>query len=160
MASNTTKKRPNGYWNYETCYNEAKKYYSRKEFEKGCSSAYNVARKNGWLDNYTWFEEKQKPSGYWTYETCYQEAQKYNSRTKFRKGCSSAYNVARKKGWLDNYTWFTKKRQTNGYWETYENNYNEAKKYTSRSEFSNGCSSAYEIARQNGWLDIFFPKGK
>lgn len=37
-------------WNYETCYEEAKKYSTRYEFQKGCGSAYEVARKNGWMD--------------------------------------------------------------------------------------------------------------
>ena len=148
--------KPSGYWTYETCYQEAQKYNSRSEFSKACGSAYDVARKNGWLDNYTWFTEQQKPNGYWeTYENNYNEAQKYNSRSEFSNGCSSAYNVALKNNWLDNYTWFTKKRQTNGYWETYENNYNEAQKYKSRSEFSNGCSSAYDVARKNGWLNNY-----
>ena len=40
----------NGYWTYETCYEEAKKYSTRNEFCKGCGSAYEVARKNGWMD--------------------------------------------------------------------------------------------------------------
>lgn len=64
-------------------------------------SAYKVALKNGWLDDYTWFISKQKPSGYWNYETCYQEALKYNSRWEFAKGCNSGYQVACKNGWLD-----------------------------------------------------------
>ena len=37
-------------WNKETCYEEAKKYSKRYEVQKGCSRAYAVARKNGWMD--------------------------------------------------------------------------------------------------------------
>ena len=150
-----------GKWNEKTCYQEAKKYKSRTEFQKGCSWAYQVARQNDWLDNYTWFTEKYKPHRYWNKQTCYQEAKKYKSRNEFQKGCSSAYQVARQNDWLDNYTWFTEKQKQkhNGYWETYENNYNEAQKYNSRNEFYKGCNSAYNVARKNGWLDIFFPKG-
>ena len=154
--NNTTKRQKPNYWNYETCYQEAKKYNSRNEFKKGCHSAYEVARKNGWLDNYTWFTEKKK-CNYWNYETCYQEAQKYNSKSELYNGCQSAYDVARKNGWLDNYTWFTEKKQPNGYW-TEQTCYQEAKKYNSRNEFKKGCHSAYEVARKNGWLDMFFPK--
>ena len=201
----TEKKKPSGYWTYETCFQEAKKYNSKTEFEKGCSSAYQVARKNGWLDIYIWFEEKQKPSGYWNYETCfqeakkynsrgefekgcqrayyvarqngwldtytwfsvsktakkwneqtcYQEAQKYNSRKEFQKGCSGAYEVARINSWLETYTWFETKQKPSGYWENYENNKTEAKKYNSRFEFQKGCSGAYHVARKNGWLDTY-----
>lgn len=37
----------------------------------------------------------------------------------------------------------------------YENTYNEALKYKSRSEFSKKCHGAYESARVSGWLDKF-----
>ena len=42
-------------WNHETCYEEAKKYKSRGQFQDGSNQAYTVARKNGWLDEYDWF---------------------------------------------------------------------------------------------------------
>ena len=142
-----------GKWNKKTCYQEAKKYNSRSEFQKGCMSAYNVALKNGWLDNYNWFVEKQKPSGYWTEQTCYQEAQKYNSRSEFNKGCVSAYDVACKNGWLDNYTWFSVSK-TSKKW-TEQTCYQEALKYKSRIEFNKGCCGAYDVARKNGWLDNY-----
>lgn len=42
-------KKPNGYWKYDTCYEEAKKYFSRNEFLKNSNRAYNVARKTNGL---------------------------------------------------------------------------------------------------------------
>ena len=45
--------KPRGYWTYEHCYEEAKKYKTKKEFEKNCESAYKVALKNKWLGD--WF---------------------------------------------------------------------------------------------------------
>ena len=92
-------------WNKETCYQEAKKYKTRNEFQKGSASAYHVARRNKWLDDYTWFERLCKPNGYWNYETCYEEARKYNTKTEFRNGCGGAYNVAKKHKWLNKYEW-------------------------------------------------------
>ncbi len=151
MATKNTKKQPNGYWhNYENNHNEAKKYKSRKEFQKSCSGAYNAARKNGWLDNYTWFIEKKK----WDEKTCEQEAQKYKSRSEFKKGCKSVYNAARKNGWLSNYTWFIEKKKPSGYW-TEKTCEQEAQKYKSRREFEKGCSGAYKVALKNGWLDNY-----
>ena len=88
-------------WTYETCLEEAKKYKSRGEFQKNNASAYNVALKNGWLDKYTWFKERQS----WDKESCLEEARKYKSRGEFQKKCVSAYDVARKNGWLDDYDW-------------------------------------------------------
>lgn len=45
-------KKPNGYWTYEHCYEETKKYKSRGEFRNNAGSAYNAALKNGWLDEF------------------------------------------------------------------------------------------------------------
>ena len=88
-------------WNKETCYEEAKKYSTRSEFKKGCDRAYNVACKNGWIDDYDWFKRPIVYNKKWTYETCYEEAKKYSTRNEFKKGCGSAYNVACKNGWMD-----------------------------------------------------------
>lgn len=93
-------------WNKETCYQEAKKYKTRTEFQKGCNRAYRVVCKNKWLDDYDWFAAAQKPHGYWIYDTCYEEARNYNTISEFIKSSSGAYTVAWKNGWLDDYTWF------------------------------------------------------
>ena len=142
-------------WNKETCYEEAKKYSTRSEFKKRCSSAYEVARKNKWIDDYIWFIEIRKPNGYWTYETCYEEAKKYSTRNEFQKGCSRAYTVARKNKWLDDYIWSVEVLcKPNGYW-TYETCYEESKKYSTRTEFCKGCGSAYNVACKNGWINDY-----
>ena len=153
LSSRQTK--PAGYWNnYEHCYEEAKKYKSRRAFLRGCSSAYKKALKNGWLDDYTWFMEIKKPKGYWNQETCYEEAKKYSSRFEFQRNAKGAYLFAFKKGWLDDYTWF---KPLTGFW-TYEACKAEAAKYERRGQFKAGCKGAYTKSRINGWLDDFFPK--
>ena len=142
-----------GYWdNYEHCYKEAKKYKNRRRFLKGCSGAYHKALKNGWLDDYTWFDEKQKHN-YWNKETCYEEAKKYHSRSEFGKHAVRAYELALANGWLDDYIWFEKP-----FVWTRELCEKEAGKYAKRSQFKTGSPSAYTKARINGWLDDFFPK--
>ena len=146
-------KKKNGYWNYETCMEESKKYKSRGEFCNGCVSAYNVARRNGWLDKYTWLISPRKTKGYWNYKTCMEESKKYKSRSEFRKGNGSAYNVALKNGWLDDITWLGESK-TSKKWN-YETCMEESKKYKSRNEFQKGNGSAYKVARENGWLDVY-----
>lgn len=47
-------------WNRKTCYEEAKKYNSRTQFCRENGSAYHVARKNGWLNDYTWMKTKNR----------------------------------------------------------------------------------------------------
>lgn len=148
---------PTGYWdNYEHCYEEAKKYTSRRRFQKGSMGAYMKALKNGWLDNFTWLVEVHKPNGYWTYERCYEEAKKCSSKKEFKNLSNGAYQTAYKEGWMKDYTWF---ELLTGYW-TYEACKAEASKYTKRFHFKKGCPSAFSKSRINGWLDEFFPKIK
>lgn len=97
IAQNKTK------WNYDTCYQEAKKYNSRGEFSEGTPGAWAVAKRSGWMKNYTWFVEKKKPNGYWSYEKCKSEARKYKSKSEFRKECNGAYHAAKKHCWLDDF---------------------------------------------------------
>lgn len=155
LSSRQTK--PAGYWdNYEHCYEEAKKYKNRRRFQKGSTGAYCKALKNGWLEDYTWFEEMKKPNGYWNKETCYEEAKKYSTRSDFQRQSKGAYLFALKEGWLDDYIWF---KPLTGYW-TYETCKAEASKYEKRSYFKAGAPGAYAKSRTNGWLDEFFPKDK
>ena len=97
-------------WTRDTCYEEAKKYNTRSEFAKGSSWAYKVARENGWLNDYDCFVDGNKIAGQkrkkWTYETCYEEAKKYNTIWEFGKANNSAYTIAWRNGWLDDYDWF------------------------------------------------------
>ena len=148
-------KKPNGFWTREKCFEEAKKYKTRSEFQygKGSSQAYRIARENGWIDDYVWFEERQKPNGYWTYERCFEEAQKYKTRTDFQKGeCGTRpYKVACANGWLDDYVWFSQDYKPAGYW-TYEKCREEAMKYEYMADFDHNSPSAYVIARKNDWI--------
>ena len=145
---------PTGYWEcYDHCYEEARKYKNRRRFQKGCIGAYTKALRNGWLDDYTWFDDKQRHN-YWNKDTCYEEAKKYHSRSDFAKHASKAYELALANGWIDDYTWFAK---LTGFW-TYEACKAEASKYEKRSQFKATQPSAYSKSRKNGWLDDFFPK--
>lgn len=133
-----------GKWSKEKCYNEAKKYKTRTEFAKKNGSAYSAARKNGWLDDYTWFDNRLV----WTRESCYNEAKKYQSKIQFKHGANGAYQAALKNGWMDDYTWFENGRIK---WN-YDTCYSEAKKYSLKSEFKKNSNTAYKIAAKHGWL--------
>ena len=143
-------------WSKRTCREEAKKYKTRGEFAKLCAGAYDVARRNGWLDSYTWFEDLQKPNGYWdNYDKCYNAAQGCKNRADFAKRYNRAYVIAKTNGWIKDYVWLNKKRVAhNKKWE-YETVFEEAKKYKSRTEFKTNASAAYKTALANGWLDLY-----
>ena len=83
--------------------NEAKKYKSRHEFDRGSSVAYETSRKNGWLDKFVWLNQQAHPKGYWTYEKCKEEAQKYKSIYEFQKNVPGACDASRRNGWLNEF---------------------------------------------------------
>ena len=141
-----------GTWkSYDKCYMEAMKYERMCDFEKYSNSAYNSSARNGWLEKFTWLKLTRKPRNYWDYGHCYSEAQKYVSVLEFQKGSSSAYHSSVKNGWLNEYTWLKISRKPRYYWN-YEHCYEEAKKYTSITEFQKGSSGAYHAAIKGDWL--------
>jgi len=94
--------KPNGYWILPRLIEEASKYSSRKEFQKGSCSAYSVARREGILDTIcSHMERLQRPKRYWTLSRLIEEAGKYSSRKEFARGSASAYSTAWTKGVLD-----------------------------------------------------------
>lgn len=97
-----------------------------------------------------------KPRNYWTYERCYEEALKYNTRNEFRTHSNSAYMAAWRNNWLDDYTWLKiDGRAPKGYWLVYEHCEEEALKYTSRTDFMKNAPGAYYSSIMNGWIDKF-----
>ncbi len=81
----------------------AKKYKSRSEFKAENSSAYTRARLNGWLEEVcSHMSLKIHPNEYWTKEKVIASAKQFNTRTAWmRSSDSTAYNLAREKGWMD-----------------------------------------------------------
>lgn len=137
-------------WTFEKCYKEAKSYKTYKEFRGKSKRAFYAAVKNNWIVKFDWLEKAKHTNGYWNKERCFEEAKKYNSKSSFQKGSTTAYQAARRNKWLNNYSWFktpTKKRK----W-TYWTCYREAKKYTAKGEFAKNSSGAYNAARKNDWI--------
>ncbi len=94
-------------YNHDQCLLEAQKYQYYNDFRTKSHRFYMVARSRGWLKEYAWLiKEPIEPyNKKWNYDTCYEEAKKYKTRNAFNKGSTGAYNVARKNGWLADYTW-------------------------------------------------------
>ena len=143
-------------WSKKKCREEALKYRARGEFAEQSGGAYEVARRNGWLDDYTWFEEKNKPSGYWnSFERCFDVASKCRTKTEFIKKYGPAYLSSKRHGWLEKFTWFNIKRTAHNKKWDYNTVFEEAKKYTTRKEFSTNAHGAYKVALQNGWMELY-----
>ena len=153
--------KPCNYWTYERCYEEAKKYKCKADFQKGKRGAYKAALREGWLKDYTWMKTPPSHNKKWTYETCLEEAKKYTTLNEFRENASKAITLAIKMGWINEYKWLERKIKPSGYWN-YEHCYAEAKKYKTRTEFEKNSACCYGISLKNGWLDDYdwIPKRK
>ena len=142
------------HWTKERCQEEAYKYKTRKDFQKGCRGAYAAAYRNKWLDEICSHMERPTSSNrYWTIEKCREEALKYTTRKDFQGGSGGAYNAATKMGLLD--TICAHMPRTNkpaGYW-TKAQCIKEARKNRTMSAFRKNCPSAFSIAWRNGWID-------
>ena len=138
-----------GKWNYKTCYAEAQKYKTLKDFRKKTPSAYNVSCKNKWIDDYTWFGLRT----HWDYQSCYNEAKKYSRRAEFQRKASGAYARALKEGWLEYYTWFEPSKSKKKY--NYQYTYNLALQFNKLSDFRKQHGRAYAVARKNGWINDY-----
>lgn len=89
----------------------------------------------------------------WDYETCYNEALKYDNETDFRKYCEPANSKAVKMGWKKDYYWM-KKYDPHVYY-TYEECYKAAKQCTSVTNFQNKFRSKHRYSKIHGFLKSF-----
>ena len=110
MPKFTWLKRINKKWTKENCEAEARKYKTMIEFINGNSSAYKAARKHGWLEDYTFFEQKQLKRDLY-YKRCYEEAKKFTTYVEFRKQSPTYFTCASFRGWLKEYDWLTKQNR-------------------------------------------------
>jgi hypothetical protein len=93
-------------WTKERCQEEALKFQFKSDFSLMKSGAYQSAQKNGWLDEICshmkcGIKHNAKLKTIWTYETCKEEALKYNTKTEFKLNNCGAYNKAYSEKWLN-----------------------------------------------------------
>ena len=139
------------------CHEVALQCSSKTEFQKKFSGAYQNCLKYGWLDDVcSHMKHIKHRNGYWNDEKVIEEAKKYTTLKEFRENSSGAYDYAHdKKDLFGKIKEFLKaRRKPNGYWN-YERCYDEAKKYTTLIDFHDKSSSAYNSAKDNGWLENF-----
>ena len=86
---------------------------------------------------------------FWTFDNVKQEAQKYNTKTEFRKGKPGAYNSAVKNNWIDDVT----KHMISKDEMMYNKVKQEAEKYRTKTEFMRKNQYLYYLAVKNNWID-------
>jgi predicted GIY-YIG superfamily endonuclease len=150
-------RKPNGYWTFERCKEEALKYKTKKEFYENNTTAYTYSNKNKWMSEITrHMTILSQPNGYWTFERCKEEALKYDNKTNFILYSNGAYYAARKHGWLDEIcSHMVFIIRPKNYW-TFERCKEEALKYDTRKELLTNNNCAYNAIIRNKWSVILF----
>lgn len=92
-------------WTFERCKAEAINYESRKEFAIKSNSAYNSARRFGWLEKICVHMKNSrihyKKKNYWDKKKCISVSVKCLNRNQFYKKYPGAYMACLKNKWLD-----------------------------------------------------------
>jgi hypothetical protein len=143
------------------------KYKSLREFKLDYPSEYLYLKRNNLLgklcEDMGWSfvvkTENRKPNGYWNNkERCLEEALKYKTKVEWKNGSGSSYVSAVKNGWLKECAchMIIKNNIPTSYWVK-ETCIEEAKKYSSRSEWGKKSSNSYKIALVNDWYDECTP---
>lgn len=175
MDGNKRNAERNTKWTYEACLELAKGCKRVKDLIKKSLGAYDAARRNGWLKDYTWFKNPYPGfgggKGKWAEETCRESALKYSVKRDFYEANPRAYNAARYHGWLKDYTWLRDGRDsgiTRNLGFKVNQNFNHshpkytdeqiikaAKKYTKKVDFLHNDNALYHAALKRGLLDRF-----
>jgi hypothetical protein len=129
------------------------KYSSLTEWKNAEPNAYNAAKRKGLIEEIRlicgW-----KKNGYWTKDSCIEEAKKYNSIEEWEKNSIGSFVFAKKRKYIAEirlmFGW--RKIKPSGYW-TKENCMAEAKKYNTIGEWRKNSDSSYTKAISNKWLD-------
>jgi len=148
-------KKPNNYWTKERCIEEAKKYNTLTQFKKGNSTAYNLSLNNNWMTEISELCNFKKPKGYWTKESCIEEAKQYNNLAELRKN-NQLYYAVDKNNWVDEicelYNWERLNKKPNGYW-TKERCFEEAKQYNNLAELRKNKHRIYNVLLDKNYLN-------
>lgn len=143
-----------GYWTFEKCKEDARKYNYRSDWCKKCPSAYNAAQKYGWMEECCKHMMRiRRQKGYWTLQQCKKDAFKYSGRTEWQLKSPSGYAIALKNRWIEECCGHMKlKIKSNGYW-TFDKCKSDALKYKTATEWYNKSGSAYATACRKGWIN-------
>jgi hypothetical protein len=138
-------------WDFESCKKDALEYQTKKAWIINSNSAYSWAIRNKVYDECTQhMVSLQKPSGYWTFERCLEEALKYKTKIDWIKHNSSSYNASRKHGWVEvciahmGYENFT---------PTIEECLEDSKKYCGVRDWIKHNRKMYNFAKKNKLLE-------
>jgi len=156
----TRLKKESGHWTKETINTSAKEFQSQTAWKKAHGGAWSKAVQMGWIQEVCAHmdfmdESKIKPQGYWTKTRVLESAKNYKTQAEWNKAETSAVGVANKKGWIQEATLHMSPsrpdRMPNGYW-TKERVMEDAKKFSSKTEWQKASIAAVSKAYRMGWM--------
>jgi hypothetical protein len=136
-------------WTEEAIIADAKRFTTRKEWEKSSIGAYSAAHKRGLMDvacAHMVFVRK-----YWTDDEIIADAKQYETRRSWKLASEKAYAVACYRGLLDvacAHMRFAYEYKTN------DEIIADAKRFNTRSEWEKESKKAYSVAQERGLLGI------
>lgn len=137
---------------FEVCLKEAKKFETRKAFQKAQPSMMVTARKRGW-EGKVFAHMKYLLHPKYKKNELEKIAKSFNTLKEFRKFSNGAYQVANSRGLLAEITKHMKQTiNPHGHWNKGKCAV-EAKKFKTRTEYQKASPSAYKASLKNGWLD-------
>jgi len=140
-------------WTLDEIQKEALKYKTRNEFAKGSPSAYDSARRQGFLDDITKHMTLVKRNKY-TYDELKDITSQYDKLVDFRTNHYGAYQAAKSQGFLDELTSHMYKGNKKGSkWDDYEKVRLEALNYDNWRDFKKYSVGAFKSAGRNKWYD-------
>lgn len=155
-------------WNYDLCKIEALKYSRRIDFRDGTPGAYYHALKHGFSDEICKhmkiivkkskkskrksFIEKRKDK----VNNVINTAQKYDSLKEFRENDYNTYYSAKNLGIFDRATAHLSKTKHIKKEYSFNECYESAAKYGSKSYFKNNCYNQYNYAKSQNWIEQIF----
>lgn len=139
-------------WTFNKCKKEALLYKSKTEFQKNNGSAYQSARKNGWIEDIcSHMLQKIKPDNFYTLDKCVELSLTCKTRKEFKSRYHHAHDISYKNKWTSIvFAHFSEMRNTVKY--TLEECIEEAKKCWTKTEFKNKNSTMCGQVYKNRWM--------
>ena len=137
----------NTIWTKEKCMLSANKYQKRLDWHTHEQSAYQAARKNGWLDECC--KHMQVLIINWTKEKCVENAGKYKTVSEWIKSEKLAYGAAIRYGWLNE----CRAHMPNNKVINKNLCLKIAKKHSTINDWINDSRKTYHMAWKYNWLD-------
>ncbi len=145
------KSKPKNKWTKDNCIEEARKYNTIKEWRKNSGSSYTAAHRYKCINKCVLHMIKL-----WNRadkEDIISDAKKYKTKIEWKNNSKNKYQVALSNGWLNECCkHMIQNQKPRGYWDIKENVFNEAKKYSTKTEWARVSTSSYQAAYRNKWV--------